>query len=85
MTEGAGVAARAMLDRLVTQPAWAAVRLRDSATVTLVGGTLSTVQRLADVPLEEGAPQCIEIEKHRVADPDVGQTRKLRLEVADGN
>ena len=57
MTEGAGVAARAMLDRLVTQPAWAAVRLRDSATVTLVGGTLSTVQRLADVPLEEGAPQ----------------------------
>ena len=57
MTEGAGVAARAMLDRLVTQPAWAAIRLRDSATVTLVGGTLSTVQRLADVPLEEGAPE----------------------------
>ena len=57
MTEGAGVAARAMLDRLVTQPAWAAIRLRDSATVTLVGGSLSTVQRLADVPLEEGAPE----------------------------
>lgn len=56
MTEGAGVAARAMLDRLVTRPAWAAIRLRDSATVTLVGGSLSTVQRLADVPLEEGAP-----------------------------
>lgn len=57
MTEGAGVAARAMLDRLVTRPAWAAIRLRDSATVTLVGGSLSTVQRLADVPLEEGAPE----------------------------
>src|SRR6478735_4467513 len=57
MTEGAVVAARAMLDRLVTQPAWAAIRLRDSATVTLVGGSLSTVQRLADVTLEEGAPE----------------------------
>ena len=45
------------LDRLVTQPAWAAIRLRDSATVTLVGGSLSTVERLADVPLEEGAPE----------------------------
>lgn len=57
MTEGAGVAVRAMLDRLVTRPAWAAIRLRDSATVTLVGGSLSTVQRLADVPLEEGVPE----------------------------
>jgi phenazine biosynthesis protein phzE len=57
MTEGAGVAARAMLDRLVSRPAWAAIRLRDSATVTLVGGSLSTVQRLADVPFEEGAPE----------------------------
>src|SRR6187200_2086743 len=57
MTEQAGVAARAMLDRLVTRPAWAAIRLRDSATVTLVGGSLSTVERLADVPFEEGAPE----------------------------
>ena len=57
MTEGAGVEARSMLDRLVARPAWAAIRLRDSATVTLVGGSLSTVERLADVPLEEGAPE----------------------------
>ena len=57
MTEGAGVEARSMLDRLVARPAWAAIRLRDSATVTLVGGRLSTVERLADVPLEEGAPE----------------------------
>ena len=57
MTEGAGVEARSMLDRLVARPAWAAIRLRDSATVTLVGGRRSTVERLADVPLEEGAPE----------------------------
>ena len=57
MTEGGAVAVRAALDRLVGQPAWAAIRLRDSATVTLVGGSLSTVQRLADVPLEQGAPK----------------------------
>ena len=57
MTEGGAVAVRAALDRLVGQPAWAAIRLRESATVTLVGGSLSTVQRLADVPLEQGAPE----------------------------
>ena len=57
MTEGAGVEARSMLDRLVARPAWALIRLRDSATVTLVGGSLSTVERLADVPLEEGPPE----------------------------
>ena len=57
MTEGAGVEARTALDRLRAQPAWAAIRLRDSETVTLVGGALSTVDRLADVPLESGAPE----------------------------
>src|SRR5690349_18793374 len=57
MTEGGAVAVRAALDRLVGQPAWAAIRRRDSATVTLVGGCISTVQRLADVPLEQGAPK----------------------------
>ncbi len=36
--------------------AWAAIRLRDAATVTLVGGSRSEVERLVDVPLEEGPP-----------------------------
>ncbi len=56
MIEGAGVAARARLDRLRAHPAWAVIRLRDSETVTLVGGPLSTVDRLAEVPLEAGVP-----------------------------
>ena len=44
------------LDALLGHEAWAVIRLRDSATVTLVGGTRSEVERLADVPLTEGAP-----------------------------
>ena len=44
------------LDALVEHEAWAAIRLRDSANVTLVGGTRSEVQSLLDVPLEKGAP-----------------------------
>src|SRR5512145_76092 len=42
------------LDALVRHEAWAAIRLRDSSTVTLVGGTRSEVGSLMDVPLEEG-------------------------------
>ncbi|MGE5719040.1 MAG: anthranilate synthase family protein [Nocardioidaceae bacterium] len=42
------------LDALVRHEAWAAIRLRDSSTVTLVGGTRSEVESLMDVPLEEG-------------------------------
>ncbi|MGZ4537395.1 MAG: phenazine-specific anthranilate synthase component I, partial [Nocardioidaceae bacterium] len=49
--------ASAALDALLEHEAWAAIRLRDSGTVTLVGGTRSEVERLADVPLEEGAPE----------------------------
>src|SRR5687767_2892766 len=49
-------AARSALDALLGQEAWAAIRLRDSATVTLVGGTPSTVDRILDIPLEEGEP-----------------------------
>jgi phenazine biosynthesis protein phzE len=49
-------AARSALDALQGHEAWAAIRLRDSATVTLVGGTPSTVDRILDVPLEEGVP-----------------------------
>ncbi|HLN79304.1 MAG TPA: anthranilate synthase family protein [Nocardioidaceae bacterium] len=42
------------LDALVQHEAWAAIRLRDAGTVTLVGGSRSEVQSLMDVPLEEG-------------------------------
>ncbi|HET7534555.1 MAG TPA: anthranilate synthase family protein [Nocardioidaceae bacterium] len=42
------------LDALVRHEAWAAIRLRDSSTVTLVGGTRGEVESLMDVPLEEG-------------------------------
>ena len=58
MTEGAGVAARAMLDRLVTRPAWAVIRLRDSADGH--AGRRQPAprcERLADIPLEEGVPE----------------------------
>jgi phenazine biosynthesis protein phzE len=48
--------ARRALDAVVGHEAWAVIRLRDSATVTLVGGTRSEVASLMDVPLEEGPP-----------------------------
>ena len=48
--------ARAALDALQGHEAWAVIRLRDAATVTLVGGARSVVERLLDVPLEEGVP-----------------------------
>jgi len=51
-TTPAGVA----LDALLGHEAWAAIRLRDSPTVTLVGGRRSVVERLSDVPLEDGVP-----------------------------
>ena len=50
------LSASAALDDVVARPAWAVIRQQDSATVTLLGGTPSTVDRLADVPLEEGRP-----------------------------
>ncbi|HEX4978305.1 MAG TPA: phenazine-specific anthranilate synthase component I, partial [Nocardioides sp.] len=55
MTAGPRTASDA-LEELLGHEAWAVVRLRDSATVTLVGGSRSEVERLADVPLEEGLP-----------------------------
>ena len=33
------------------------IRLRESATVTLVGGSLSRLQKLRDIPLEVGVPE----------------------------
>ena len=50
------VSAAAALEALRGHEAWAVVRLRDSPTVTLVGGSRSEVERLADVPLDEGVP-----------------------------
>ena len=47
---------RAALAQVTGQQAWAVVRLRDSDTVTLVGGPLVDAERLADIPLEEGVP-----------------------------
>ena len=47
---------RAALDQLLTHEAWAVVRTRDAATVTLVGGRRSEVASLLDVPLETGPP-----------------------------
>lgn len=48
--------ATAALEELVGHEAWAVIRLRESPTVTLVGGSLSRLERLADIPLEEGPP-----------------------------
>ena len=49
--------AEAMLEALQVHEAWAAIRLRDSSTVTLVGGSRSEVERLSDVPLQDGTPE----------------------------
>ncbi len=43
-----------MLDDLLTLPAFALIRVRDSDTVTLVGGPRSDLELLADVPLTAG-------------------------------
>src|SRR4051794_28401877 len=50
-------AAAAALAQVTGQQAWAVIRLRDSDTVTLVGGPLVEAERLADIPLEDGLPQ----------------------------
>ena len=48
--------ARAALEQVLAHEAWAVVRTRDAATVTLVGGRRSEVGSLLDVPLEQGPP-----------------------------
>jgi phenazine biosynthesis protein phzE len=55
-TTGA-VDASGALEALLGHESWAAIRLRDASTVTLVGGSRSEVERLVDVPLEPSAPQ----------------------------
>ncbi len=54
MSTPTSTSAAQAIDALVRHEAWAAIRLRDAATVTLVGGSRSEVERLLDVPLEEG-------------------------------
>ena len=49
--------AKAAIDAMLGHESWAAIRLRESATVTLVGGSRSEVERIVDVPLSEGAPE----------------------------
>jgi len=43
------------LDDLLTQPAFALIRVRESDTVTLVGGPRTDLDLLADIPLKAGA------------------------------
>ncbi|SDS94002.1 phenazine biosynthesis protein phzE [Nocardioides scoriae] len=53
----APIDARAALEELLGHEAWAVVRIRESSTVTLVGGPVSHLATLRDVPLEEGPPE----------------------------
>lgn len=50
------------LDQLLSQPAFALVRVRDSDTVTLLGGERADVESLADVPLVTGEPEAVDAE-----------------------
>src|SRR5680860_511885 len=50
------LSASAALEELMGQEAWAVIRLRESPTVTMVGGSLTHLENLADIPLEEGVP-----------------------------
>lgn len=49
--------AQAALEQVTGREAWAVIRIRDSATVTLVGGPLVATEKLADIPIGEGAPE----------------------------
>ncbi|RNL60528.1 phenazine-specific anthranilate synthase component I [Nocardioides marmoriginsengisoli] len=51
------ISARAALEQVTGREAWAVIRMRDSGTVTLVGGPLVATERLADIPVAEGAPE----------------------------
>jgi phenazine biosynthesis protein phzE len=45
-----------VLDEVSAFSAWAVVRLRDSECLTILGGTRTDVDRLADIDLEQGPP-----------------------------
>jgi phenazine biosynthesis protein phzE len=51
------LSADAALAQVTGQQAWAVIRLRDSDTVTLVGGPLVPTERLADIPVGDGVPE----------------------------
>lgn len=51
------VSAAAALEQVQGEQAWAVIRLRDSDTVTVLGGPLVPAERLADIPLAEGIPE----------------------------
>lgn len=53
---GTSPSPRAALDELLACEAWAVLRVKDSPTVTLVGGRRSEAAALTDVPLEQGPP-----------------------------
>jgi phenazine biosynthesis protein phzE len=44
------------IDDALSRPAWAMVRLREADTVTVVAGTRTDLEQLADVPVAEGPP-----------------------------
>ncbi|MFL6108350.1 MAG: chorismate-binding protein [Marmoricola sp.] len=48
---------RAALEQVTGEQAWAVIRLRDSDTVTLVGGPLVTTEQLVDIPVGDGVPE----------------------------
>ncbi len=50
------LSARDALEQVTGQQAWAVIRMRDSGTVTLVGGPLVETERLSDIPVAEGVP-----------------------------
>jgi 2-amino-4-deoxychorismate synthase len=45
------------LDEVLTYPAWALIRLRDSDALTVVGGTRTDLEWLSDIPTETGPPE----------------------------
>src|SRR5689334_23009260 len=51
------LSAHTALEQVTGQQAWAVIRLRDSDTVTLVGGPLVPTERLADIPVGDGVPE----------------------------
>ena len=45
------------LDQILSQPAFALIRGREADTVTLLGGTRTDLEQLADIPLSQGSEE----------------------------
>ena len=69
MPDAESSTASAALAELVGHEAWAVIRLRESGTVTLVGGSLQPAEKLRDIPLEVGMPEPGRRFDHLVAVP----------------